>query len=240
MKAWPVLAMHEAAPGTRRLAALSLLGVALLTGGCATPTIRTQVTTFHEWAPAQQEKSYVFDRSKEQENNLEYRSYEDLVRTELARLGFAEATDPKAAKLKAALDYGMKVRDVRVVQPVVVNGGYPYFYGSAYRGYYGPYHGPFYGPFYRPYYYSPFYDPFWYGPPVVQQQESSFQVYTRQLKVTLARAADAKKLHETTVVSEGRNGSLAAVMPYMVRSAFADFPGQSGVPRQVELKMDKQ
>ena len=29
----------------------------------------------------------------------------------------------------------------------------------------------------------------------------------------------------------------AAVMPYMVRSAFTDFPGKSGVPHYVELKV---
>jgi hypothetical protein len=55
--------------------------------------------------------------------------------------------------------------------------------------------------------------------------------------VVIARAANGRKLFDTTVVSEGSNGSLPAVMPYLVRSAFTDFPGKSGVPRQVELKM---
>jgi hypothetical protein len=40
-----------------------------------------------------------------------------------------------------------------------------------------------------------------------------------------------------TVKSEGTNSSLAAVMPYLVRSAFAEFPGENGVPRQIELKI---
>lgn len=219
--------------GKRGLVAVSLVGISLLLGGCTTPTIRSEVTTFHEWQTAPQEKSYVFDRTKDQDNNLEYRSYEDLVRAELTRLGFAEVQDPRAAKLKTSMSYGMQVRDVRVVQPVVVDSyPYPYFYGSAYRGY-APY-----GPYYRPYYYSPFYDPFWYGPPTVSQRESNYQLFTRRLRVTLARAADGKKLYDTTVVSEGTNGSLATIMPYMIRSAFMDFPGESGAPRQVELKMN--
>jgi len=59
------------------------------------------------------------------------------------------------------------------------------------------------------------------------------------LHVVIMQAADGKKLYDTTVVSEGSNGSLAAIMPYLVRSMFADFPGKNGVPRQVELKMEK-
>jgi hypothetical protein len=54
----------------------------------------------------------------------------------------------------------------------------------------------------------------------------------------MADMATGKKLYETTVVSEGTNSSLAAVMPFMVRSAFTDFPGPSGVPRRVELKLE--
>jgi hypothetical protein len=191
----------------------------MLAAGCTTPVIRSEVTAFHEWPAEFRNKSYVFERSKEQENDLEYRNYENLVRGELHRLGFMEAGNGSAAQLKALVNYGMKVRDVRVSEPVVID-RYPYWYGPAWRGYYGP-----------------FYDPFWYGPPIVERRVSSFQIFTRELKTTLADAANGKKLFDVTVISEGTNGSLAAVMPYMVRSAFTDFPGPSGVPRRVELKM---
>lgn len=208
-----------------------LAALALLLQGCATaPRVTSDVTTFHEWPADLQEKSYAFDRTREQENDLEYRNYEDLVRAELNRLGFVEARDPGSAQLKASIGYRINGRDVRVSYPVVVDP----WYGSPWRGYYRP---GYFSPFYSPYY-GPFYDPFWYGPPVVDRREESYTLFTRQLRITLARASDGKKLYDTTVVSEGRNGSLAAVMPYMVRSAFADFPGQSGVPRRVELKME--
>ncbi|KRB93827.1 DUF4136 domain-containing protein [Noviherbaspirillum sp. Root189] len=196
----------------------------LLLGGCATSTIRSDVTAFHEWPDTLPDKSYVFERTKDQNDSLEYRSYEDLVRAELNRLGFTEAPASTTPALKAALSYSITGRDVREVYPVVVN---PYWYGPAWRGYYGPF-------------YDPFYDPFWYGPPVVEQRVSQYQLFTRQLKIILARMADGKKLYETTVVSEGTNRSLAAIMPYMVRSAFVDFPGKSGVPRRIELEVAKQ
>lgn len=191
----------------------------VLLAGCGT-TVRSQVTTFHELPDGLQEKSYVFERTKEQDRSLEYRTYENLVRAELNRLGFVETPISEDPALKATLDYSISVRDVHEIYPVVMH---PY----------GP--GPMWHPFYGPLYY----DPFWYGPPVVQHQETSYQLYTRRLRIVLARRSDGQHLFETTVVSEGSNGSLAAVMPYMVRSAFLNFPGPSGVPRVVELKMEQ-
>lgn len=201
-----------------------ILAASALLSGCGT-FIRTDVTSFHEWPSTLPEKSFVFERTKEQHDSLEYLNYENLVRAELNRLGFVEAPATTKPALKAAIGYSINGRDVREVYPVVVNPS-PYWYGPAWRGYYGPYYGPF-------------YDPFWFGPPIVETRVSQYQLFTRQLRVMLARMSDGKKLWETTVVSEGSNGNLAVVMPYLVRSAFADFPGKSGVPRQIELKMDQ-
>jgi hypothetical protein len=200
----------------RWLVTLLLVASGALLAGCAS-TITSQVTTFHEWPMQLQDKTYVFERTKEQDNNLEYRAYENLVRAQLNRLGFREASNERPPTLKVTLEYGISVRDVREVYPVAVG---PSWYGPAWPGYYGP-----------------FYDPFWYAPPIVEQREANYQLFTRHLKITMARISDGKMLYQTTVISEGTNGSLAAVMPYMVRSAFTDFPGKSGVPHYVKLKM---
>ena len=197
-----------------------ILAVITLLAGCGT-MIRSDVTTFHEWPDALPDKSYVFERTKEQNDSLEYRNYENLVRKELNRLGFTEAPSGTRPALKVAIRYSIDGRDVREVYPVVVH-PYPYWYGPAWRGYYGP-----------------FYDPFWFSPPIVERRVSQYQLFNRQLHIALSRMSDNKKLFETTVVSEGTNGSLAAVMPYMIRAAFTEFPGKSGVPRRVELKMNQ-
>jgi hypothetical protein len=200
----------------------ALIGVlSALMAGCST-VVKSNVTAFHEWPASLPDKSYVFERTKEQDDSLEYRNYENLVRTELQRLGFTEASAHVKPALKASLGYSISVRDVREVYPVMLH-PYPYWYGPAWHGFYGPY-----------------YDPFWFGPPVVEQRVSQYEVFTRQLRIALTRAADGRKLYETTVISEGSNGSLATIMPYMVRSAFMDFPGPSGVPRRIELKMDSE
>jgi hypothetical protein len=206
----------------RWLSAL-VLALSAVMAGCST-VIRSDVTTFHEWPANLPDRSYVFERTKDQNNSLEYLNYENLVRTELHRLGFVEAAANTTPVLKAALSYNIRGRDVTEVYPVVVSPGWygPGWYGPAWRGYYGPY-----------------YDPFWYGPPIVEQRVSQYQLFTRQLHIALSHFTDGKKLYETTVLSEGTNPSLAAVMPYMVRSAFADFPGKSGVPHRVELTVEQ-
>lgn len=206
----------------------TMLAITLCTmlAGCAT-TIQTNVTAFHEWPSELRNKSFAFERTSDQENNLEYRTYENLVRDELRRLGLAESQSPQSAGLKVAMNYDVNVRDIRVVEPVLIDPWYGSpFYGPRWRahGYYGPFYGPY-------------YSPLWYAPPLVQQRETRYQLANRQLKILISQAADSRKLYDVTVTSEGTNPSLAAVMPYMVRSAFVDFPGKSGVPRRIELKV---
>jgi hypothetical protein len=208
----------------RRWLSASIIAMMMLLGGCATSVVRSDVTVFHEWPGEMREKVYAFERTREQDNDLEYRSYENLVRAELVRLGFAEASATQPATLKVTLSYGLRGRDVRVIEGAITD---QFWYGAPVyghrwvgRGYFGPY-----------------YDPFWPVAPTTQYAENTYQIYTRQLKIKIARIPSGKTLYDATVVSEGTTASLAAVMPYMVRSAFVDFPGASGVPRHVDLKM---
>lgn len=205
----------------RRGLLLLLALSSLLLSGCAS-FIQNNVIAFHEWPADLQNKTYIFERKADRENDLEYRSYENLVRNELGRLGFAEAQDPRGANLKVIVNYRIDVRDVQSVQPVIVDPYWPYYpyYGPRWRGYYGPY-----------------YDPFWYPGPVTQYQEVHYQLFLRQLNVLIVRSKDGKNLYDVTVNSDGANGSLAFAMPYMVRSAFSDFPGPNGVPRHMKLEI---
>jgi hypothetical protein len=191
--------------------------------GCATPRIQSDVTVFHDWPTQSRGQSIAFERGAAQENDLEYRSYENLVRNELLRLGFVDASPPTSAQVKVALAYGINGRDVRVVQPVVVD---PYWYPS-----------PFYYPRWRGGFYRPFPDPFWYGGGYTEYRETNYELFRRYLKVTLSNAADGKKLYDVTVASEGTNGSMPVVMPYLVRSAFMEFPARNGETRRIQLDM---
>ena len=200
-----------------RLAGALLTGAAIVAvAGCATPppVVRTQVTAFNQWAALPAEKTYVFGRTLELQNSLELKSYEDIVRDELILQGFAEVADPAQARMTVTLRPAIATREVRVSDP--------------WQGY----------PFWRPYgWYGgrPFgwYDPYWGFPPA---NDYLVTVYRKKLELDIdARGATGKRLYEGTVQSDGGSDSLGAVMPYLIRSLFTDFPGNNGVTKRIDV-----
>jgi hypothetical protein len=205
-----------------RLIAVTVALTALLLGGCAT-TIRSDVTTFHQWPAQIEDKSYVFEAPPTFDNTLEYQSYQNLVRGQLAQLGFREA-NTGAAALKVAMRFTTTDVPVRVVQPAM-----PLFYDYPYYRF-GPRFGPR-GRFVARYH--PFYDPFW--SPFPAYDVSIEHQYRRELQVSIKGAGD-KRLFDVTVHNMSGELSTPAVMPALVQSAFAGFPGPSGATRRVQLQ----
>jgi len=208
----------------RLIMAAAGTALALLLGGCAT-TIRSDVTTFHQWPAQIADKSYVFEVPPASEETLEWRSYQELVRGQLARQGFTDA-EGATPELSVSMRFMTTVIPVRVLEPVMT----PYFYQSARFGYRG------YGRRYWGGWYSPFYDPFW--GPYPAYQSSIEEHYRRELQVSIKSARDGKRLFDVTVHNTSRNMSTPDIMPALVQSAFEGFPGPSGVARRVELKQE--
>ncbi len=100
----------------------------------------------------------------------------------------------------------------------------------------GPY-GPGFGRYgyyrwgYRPW----LYDPARFGPLTVE--ESIQHNYQRELRVAI-NTVSGRKLFDVTVQNTSRVQATPSVMPALVQSAFTGFPGQSGVPHRIELKID--
>ena len=206
-----------------RYLAILMTALTVLLTGCAT-TIRSDVTAFHDWPAQQNDKSYVFVAPPAEEDTLEYRSYQNLVRAELAKHGFGEASGPDSAKLRISMRFGTMDVPERVLQATD-----PFWYGPGYwPGRYGYRYGawPGYGRF--------GYSPFWGGP--MEVEETVRHKFERELRVTI-NDRTGKKLYDVTVQSTSNKRATSQVMPAMVASAFADFPGQSGVPRKVEVKV---
>ncbi len=204
-----------------------VIATALLLSGCAT-TIRSEVTAFHQWPAALPGKTYVFMRPPSAD--LERQNYETLLRERLAKLGLQEASTGEPAALAVTMNYAVNGRDVRVIETVLVDP----WYGTPWYGpgYYNPYWGwPGYG--------SPFYGPMWPAMPVAREQQRRYTVFHRELKLRIDDVAKKQPLYDVTVKSDGEEGNLAKLMPYLIDSAFKDFPGKSGVPRVVELKMER-
>jgi hypothetical protein len=201
------------------IAAAASLG--LLLGGCAT-TIRSDVTTFHQWPAQIADKSYAFEAPAPQDNTLELQNYQNLVRAQLARLGFHEA--PQAPALKVAVRFTTTDVLTQVLYPAFA----PYYPYSARFGYAGLHRRFWSG------WSNRFYDPFW--GPVPQYDVEEEHRYHRQVQIAITSSADNKRLFDVTVRNVSKTMSTPAVMPALVQSAFEGFPGPNGGARVVELK----
>ena len=197
----------------------------LLLSGCAT-RIRSEVTAFHQWPAHTVGQSFVFANADAQ--NLERQAYENLVRLQLLQLGLHEAAAGASAQLSVSMDYSIQGRDMRVVETVLVDS----WYGTPWYGpgYYSPYWG-------SPGFGHPFYGPMWPSMPVAREVERRYRVFYRELKLKISDIGNQQPLYDVTVRSEGSEGNLTRLMPYLVQSAFTNFPGKSGVPHTIELKM---
>lgn len=184
---------------------------ALLLSGCAT-TIRSDVTAFNDWPSDLADKSYVFEMPGGKEDTLEYRNYLMVVGNELNKLGFHQAASGSEAKLKVQMHYSVVDIPTRVLTADDPFWGGPYW---GRRGYY-------------PWGYRP------YGPILAEEQIQ--HNYQRQVRVIIDSSSN-QKLYDVTVVNTSHVQSNPVIMPILVQSAFAGFPGQNGVPHRVEIKL---
>lgn len=211
----------------KRYVLIVTAALTLLLTGCAT-TIRSDVTTFHQWPLDLQDKSYVFEAPPAQDDTLELRSYQNLVRGELTRLGFHDAGAAGTPALKVSMRFTTTDVPVPVVRAVD-----PFFYSPARFGFYRPYRRGYWG---GGGWYSPFYDPFWGGMPMYEQYTD--HKYRREVQVAIKSATDDRRLFDVTVHNLSGEMSTPAVMPALVQSAFEGFPGPNGVARRIELKQN--
>jgi hypothetical protein len=193
----------------------------LVLGGCAT-TVRSNVTTFHQWPAEVPDRSYSFEAVAPHDDTLEHRAYQDMLRRELASLGFTE--NPAGGALKVSMRFLTTDVPVRVLQFA-----HPYYYTDMRFAFHRPFRRGFHG------WYSPFYDPFYWGHPGFE--ETIQHHYKRELQVAIKSARDNQRLFDVTVRNTSRNASTPAIMPALVHSAFVGFPGPSGQSRTVELEL---
>lgn len=206
-------------PTVRWLAALIVL---CALGSCATgpQLIHTQVTTFHEWSILPTDKTYVFSRTLEFQNSLELKSYEDIVRDELTLRGFKLASDSSRAQLAVTLRPSISTTQVRVRDPWP-----PDPFWRPYGGWYGR----------RGF---GWYDPFWSFPDTYS--DYTIDVFRRRLELDIdSKTVAGKRYYEGRVESTGQTESLPAVMPYLIRALFTEFPGNNGQTRRVDVPVDR-
>ena len=218
-------------PAGRRAAAAARAATAavlVLLAGCSTPpTVPGEVARFHRWERAEP-LTVAFRRTPEQAASLEYRSYEQRLRERLVALGFAEA-EPGRARYEAALE-------VRATpEPRVTAEWWAPYGGFGYPGAFGP--GPWFGP--RPYFPYGRWDPFWAMPPTPVVRDLT--VWRHEVRVDLydvrAGAPADTKVHEARAVAVATTESLPRLVPGLIDAALAEFPGESGASRPVDVPL---
>ncbi|WP_206951575.1 DUF4136 domain-containing protein [Trinickia acidisoli] len=187
--------------------------MAVLLSGCTT-YVSTQVTAFSNWNGSDATRTYAFARTSVQQNSIEQATYEQFVANELDAYAFRQVPSADARYL-VGLTYSIHTGTVTVTQPV--------FYGN-----------PWPGPFWRPI--GPW-GPFGPFPPDYVTQ--SYPVFTHTLGIRITERASGREVYNVTARNTDEESSLVWAMPYLVRSALADFPLGNGTVRTVRVRYDK-
>lgn len=186
--------------------------------------VTADITRFHTLpaaAPVGQTFAIVaLDRGQEQ--SLEYRQYADLLNAKLTALGLKQAAGgPGEADYVVTLDYGVDgpTPDVRT-RNTSVNVGMGYGWGGRRNWGWGGFA------------YDPFYD----------NDTTTENIYTRHVELDIYRGKTyatpkPERVFEGRALSEGVNGQLLPVMPYILDALFTDFPGASGTTKTVQIQL---
>jgi hypothetical protein len=204
------------------VAAIAALGLA----ACAGPRyVTSDVTRFHTLPASPSGQTFAITAvNSEQEQSLEYRQYADMVNAKLSALGLKQFTGgPGKADYVVTLKYDVDgpTPDVRSRNSSVSFG---FGVGS---GYWGRRSSWAYGMAYEP----------WYD-----NYTTTEQIYTRRVELAMYRGdtyagPNPVRVFEGRALSEGLNGQLAPVMPYILDAIFEDFPGSSGSSRTIRVEV---
>lgn len=211
----------------RNFLSLCLLSAALLASGCAS-TISSQVTRFHEWPTdlKPQALSYTLEKTGEQDADPEFGQYAEMLSHKLQSLGFSEANADQPSDFKVSMTYSTMVSDLQLSAPVS-----PMFYDPFWRMHYGRVYPR--STFYYPYYLRRNSDLLWLS------DLSAKRYFLQQLEIKIVERSSGKKLFDVRASTEQLNPEIALHMPYLIESAFAEFPGQNGKTVNVDLPLDK-
>ena len=207
----------------RWLLTAAMLG---LLAACASP-ITTKVTSFNQWPTDTAGASFSFIRPADAMNDLEQQSYEKTIQIELEKLDLKRAALGQLGRLQVDVVTGNGTQNRTYRQPVyrdnlLYHPPYRDAAGNVFLGFWAA-------------------DPF--GSRYVGDRTVVRSVRVSNLRLRLLDTAGAasnagkpRAVFESRVAYEGDVEDLATLMPFLVRAALNDFPGQSG--KVVSIKFD--
>lgn len=205
----------------RSVVAAGAVACAVALSGCA-PTVAARVTSFQHWPTGVEGQTYQFvDAGPAQSNNLEHRTYQDMIRAGIGATGLTEVRAGVPARFDVSFTYGATQTQIVTRQPYD-----PYFYGGY--GGYRPFGG--YGGFGRPGWgWGGYWGPEWVDVPVtVFRNGLSLRINDRQ--------NGGAEVYRSTASTLSDRPDVLRAMPYLVRSIFDNFPGNNGSERVIEFE----
>ncbi len=202
------------------------LALFVMLSGCASPII-ARVSSFQQWPTDVAGSQFGFLAPVDHTRELEQASYASLVAIQLVKQGLQPAASGQQARILIDMSVTSQLENRSYSSPIyqdqyVYRPGFRDAAGRIYPGYWMP-------------------DPF--GPRYVGNQLLMETVQVSHLRLrlldTLGPAGSSPRtVFESTATHEGRPAPLSAVVPYLVRAVFEDFPGANGRVQIVRFKPD--
>ncbi|MCQ9328538.1 DUF4136 domain-containing protein [Pelistega suis] len=209
------------------LTPIIIASTALLTA-CATPdTFTTQVNAFNNWPADTKGKLYAFSNDVSQ--NLEQKSYADLIAKEMWRTGLMQTNNIKKAHYLVNFNASTETRE-KIVQEYYEEPMFVPTFGFGFGNFGYGYPGWGWG--------NNFYSGVGisYTPRVAQYP---IQISRHTLALEIKNNKTGNPVYQAKAVADSQNASLTQVMPYLAVSVFDNFPGSNGGTRHIEFDIDK-
>jgi hypothetical protein len=198
-----------------RVAALAIL--LALPAGCGPRLVQTDVTRFTTLAPTDSAHSFTILPDEHQRGSLEFQHYAEGVAGSLSAAGWRPVPATVQAEAVVWIHWGMGPPHTTTWTESL----------SAW-GEWGPGPWPWHGGFAQPF-------PAW--------ETYSRTDWPKWLEVRMDdgpawRSGARRTLFEGRAVTEGTQGTIAPVMPFLVRALFTGFPGINGQTIRVAVPVD--
>ncbi|MEZ5649745.1 MAG: DUF4136 domain-containing protein [Burkholderiaceae bacterium] len=192
---------------------LACLGAVL--AACAASPIRNEVAVYHDWPQSLQARTFRIADPPDGAEDLAYRTFRGIVQRRLSAAGFELSPQPA---LEVTFDYEEMRRSGQVVEQV------PAVSSHLAIGSWGRHGGVSFG------------FPLFWGYPyadVVRQ----IDYYDRTLTLQMAdiRSGTPRPVYKATATNRGSAPAGADALPVLIDAILDDFPGRSGVIRQVSF-----
>jgi hypothetical protein len=200
--------------------------------GCNTLQVRTSSTTFHGNDHIQRGEISVMPIDKNQENSLEFKHVSEYLLAKLYEVKYLPSSSNEKSQYETYITYGIDNGNTSTTSVPLfgrTGGGTSYTYGTVSTG-----NGlatvtgttttmPTYG--------------------VVGSKTVNETVYKRVVNIDIYRKNPNKtaiKVYEIKAISSGSCGNINSVLFIIIDAVFKNFPGVNGIPKTVEIPLDKE